>query len=81
MSLKKQKKKSNIIDNGHYLELLDRTHVVCTMINDHLIEHPLSQTDSEIKFKLEYALGQLFDAYQLIGKKSYEYENENNAHK
>jgi hypothetical protein len=51
------------------------------MINDHLVEHPLSESDGDIKFQLEYALGQLYDAYQLIGHKQHIYENENNAHK
>jgi hypothetical protein len=49
------------------------------MINDHLVEHPLSESDKEIKNQLEYSLGQLYDAYQLIGKKLYEYEMENNG--
>lgn len=57
------------INDGHYIELLDRTHVVCCMIDEHLVNHPLATSDKEIKFKLEYALGQLYDAYQLIGSK------------
>jgi hypothetical protein len=81
MLSKKQKKNSSDINAGHYLELLDRTHVACMMINDHLVEHPLSDKDKEIRFQLEYALGQLYDAYQLIGHKQHIYENENNAHK
>jgi predicted RNA methylase len=57
------------INDGHYIELLDRTHVVCEMIDTHLIKHPLATQDKEIKHQLEYALGQLYDAYQLIGSK------------
>lgn len=63
------------LNEGHYLELLDRTHVMCCTIDTHLINHPLATQDKEIKFKLEYALGQLFDAYQLIGSKTPNYEN------
>lgn len=81
MQLKKQKNKSSDINYGHYLELLDRTHVVCMMINDHLVEHPLSDYDSDIKHQLDYSLGQLYDAYQLIGKKLHQYEMENNGNK
>jgi len=62
MQSKKQKNKSSDINYGHYLELLDRTHVACMMINDHLVEHPLSESDKEIKNQLEYSLGQLYDA-------------------
>ena len=69
----------NNINYGHYIELLDRTHVACMMINDHLVEHPLSESDKEIKNQLEYSLGQLYDAYQLIGKKLHQYEMENNG--
>ena len=57
------------INDGHYIELLDRTHVVMEMIDTHLIKHPLATQDEEIKHQLEYALGKLYDAYQLIGCK------------
>jgi len=39
------------------------------MIDTHLVKHPLATQDKEIKHQLEYALGQLYDAYQLIGSK------------
>ena len=78
MSLKKQK--NNSINKGHYLELMDRLHVVMCTLNDHCAKHPLADSDAELKFKIEYAIGQLWDAYQLVGNKEDEYENENNAH-
>jgi hypothetical protein len=68
MSSKKQKK--NLINDGHYLELMDRLHIVICTLNDHCLEHPLSQSDKEIKFQIEYAIGQIWDAYQLVGNKS-----------
>jgi hypothetical protein len=58
------------INDGHYLELMDRLHIVMCTLNDHCLEHPLSQSDGEIKFKIEYAIGQIWDAYQLVGNKS-----------
>jgi hypothetical protein len=58
------------INDGHYLELMDRLHVIMCTLNDHCLEHPLSQTDEEIRFKIEYALGQLWDVYQLVGTKA-----------
>ena len=58
------------INDGHYLELMDRLHVIMCNLNDHCVEHPLAQSDEEIKFKIEYAAGQLWDAYQLVGNKS-----------
>jgi len=68
MSSNKQKK--NSINDGHYLELMDRLHIVICTLNDHCLEHPLSESDKEIKFQIEYAIGQIWDAYQLVGNKS-----------
>lgn len=58
------------INDGHYLELMDRLHVIICTLNDHCLEHPLSESDSDIKFQIDYAMGQLWDAYQMVGKKS-----------
>jgi hypothetical protein len=52
---------------------------MCTL-NEHCLEHPVSQSDKEIKFHIEYAVGQLWDAYQLVGSKQFENEDENNTH-
>ncbi len=68
MSSNKQKK--NSINDGHYLELMDRLHIVMCTLNDHCLEHPLSQSDKEIKFQIEYAIGQIWDAYQIVGSKT-----------
>lgn len=67
--------KPETINEGHYIELLDRTHVACCMVDDHLVNHPLATADKEIKFRLEYALGQLMDAYQYIGQQMVNYES------
>ena len=58
------------INDGHYLELMDRLHVIICTLNDHCLEHPLSESDSDIKFQIDYAIGQLWDVYQMVGKKS-----------
>jgi len=55
------------INDGHYLELMDRLHVIMCTLNDHCVEHPLTETDSELKFQLEYVLGRLWDIYQYVG--------------
>jgi hypothetical protein len=60
----------NSINDGHYTELLDRTHVACCMVSDHLVEHPLSMVDKEIREVLEEALNKLAEAYQIIGSKT-----------
>lgn len=78
MSSKKPKK--NLINKGHYLELMDRIHVVMCNINDHILNHPLTENEIDITNKVETAFSNLWDAYQLVGQKEDGYENENNAH-
>jgi hypothetical protein len=78
MSSKKQKK--NLINAGHYLELMDRIHIVMMNIQEHLVEHPLAENEKDIQKKLEKASHKLWEAYQLVGNKEDSYEMENNAH-
>ena len=51
MSSKKQKK--NSINKGHYLELMDRLHIVMMNIQEHIIEHPLTLNEKDIQKKVE----------------------------
>ena len=78
MSSKKQKK--NLINSGHYLELMDRIHIIMMNIQDHLLDHPLSENEKDIQKKIEKAQHKLWEAYQLVGNKEDNYEMENNAH-
>jgi len=72
----------NKINNGHYLELMDRLHVLMCNLDEHCIKHPVSKKNKDVKFMLEYALGQLWDAYQEVGKESSKKEkNENGIQK
>ena len=75
-----KKPKKNLINKGHYLELMDRIHVVMCNINDHILNHPLTENEIDITNKVETAFSNLWDAYQLVGQKEEGYENENNAH-
>lgn len=74
----KQKKK-HILNPGHYLELMDRTYIIMENINDHLIEHPLTDNEEDIKILFEEALDTLFEEYQLIGGKDIDYETKINS--
>jgi hypothetical protein len=60
------------INQGHYLELIDRLHIIMCNVQEHCIEHPVVEEHKDLQFKLEYALGQLWDAYQEVGKLEYE---------
>ena len=78
MSLEKPKK--NSINQGHYLELMDRIHVLCCTLDEHILNHPLSENEPDIQSKLDSALELLLEAYQIVGNKEISYEEENNAH-
>ena len=69
MSSEKQKKNSNEINDGYYLELMDRLHIVSCTIDDHILNHPLSEEHKDIQNKIEEALSLLMDAYQMVGNK------------
>jgi hypothetical protein len=70
----------NQINKGHYLELMDRLHIIMMNIQDHIISHPLTENEKDIQKKVEQASLKLWEAYQLIGNKEGFYEDENNAH-
>lgn len=60
----------NEINDGHYLELMDRIHIVMMNIQDHLIDHPLAEKEKDIQKIIEKAQHNLCKAYQLVGNKS-----------
>jgi len=52
-----------------YHELLDRISLTIDSINTHMINHPASTSNKEIKDKLEKASDKLSEAYQMVGEK------------
>jgi hypothetical protein len=58
------------INDGHYLELMDRLHVVSCTIDDHILNHPLCENNKHIQNKIDEALALLMEAYQMVGNKS-----------
>ncbi len=61
------------LNSGHYHEMMDRLHIIMENINDHLIQHPVAKVDKKVNIKLNTALENLWDAYQITGN----LENEN----
>ena len=57
------------INDGHYLELMDRIHVVSCTIDDHILNHPLTEVNKDIQSKIDEALELLMEAYQIVGNK------------
>lgn len=50
-------------------EALDRLHVVCSTIGDHIVGHPGVTENEEAHEKVELALSLLGNAYQCISRK------------
>ena len=55
------------INDGHYLELMDRLTVVGYTIDDHILNHPLAKVNPLLQTKIEKALDLLYDVYQDVG--------------
>jgi hypothetical protein len=62
----------NNINPGHYLELMDRLHILASTLHDHCLEHPLAEYDGEIYAVIKTALEATYNAYQIVGSKDYE---------
>ena len=63
------KSKKIKLDNYHYHEMLDRLHVVMSMIDDHLQQHPVAKIETDIKDLISEAQDKLHEAYQVTGNK------------
>ena len=57
------------LDKFHYHEMLDRLHVVMSMVDVHLQQHPVAKIEPEIKDLISHAQDSLWQAYQLTGTK------------
>ena len=60
-----------------HLELMDRIHITSINLDDHILNHPISLENSDVKYHLELALDNLLIAYSNLGYIS----DENNSHK
>jgi hypothetical protein len=67
----------NKINDGHYLELMDRLHVQTCMIEDHLANHPLTKKIKKAKKLIDSAGMSLAEAYQIVGRESYKKTKKN----
>ncbi|MEY4332396.1 MAG: hypothetical protein RLZZ196_1134 [Bacteroidota bacterium] len=62
-------KNKNKINDGHYLELMDRLHIVMCNIDEHILNHPLTENEPDVKTKINKAIKHLWNAYQMVGNK------------
>ena len=65
--MKQKPVKTTKINDGHYLEILDRLHCQMTDIEHHLLDHPVSQKYSELREHIIRATVNLVKAYQIAG--------------
>lgn len=54
-------------DKFHYHEVLDRLHIINSMIDDLLLEHPAVIENKKIMKKITKASDKLSEAYQATG--------------
>ena len=64
-------------NEGQYLELMDRIHIASINLDDHILNHPISISNPDVKYHLSVALDNLLIAYSNLGY----IEDENNSHK
>ncbi len=56
------------LNPGHAHEAMDRCHVMISMLDSHLLNHPYVESDADVRVAVESAIDSLARAYQLIGK-------------
>ena len=64
-------------NEGQYLELMDRIHIASINLDDHILNHPISIANPDVKYHLSVALDNLLIAYSTLGY----IIDENNSHK
>jgi S-adenosylhomocysteine hydrolase len=58
------------INDGHYSELMDRLHVQTCIIDEHLVNHPLTKKIKKVKKHIDDAIMSLAEAYHVVGNES-----------
>ena len=69
----KNKELLEILNAGHFLEIMDRLHVAASMVDDHIMQHPVCKVDKKLCKEVELALTHLYNAYQIAGSLDFEY--------
>jgi hypothetical protein len=64
---KKKLKKIGKLNEGFYIEAIDRAYIVANMMEDILIEHPVFIKHKELRKRVKKAQKFVLAAYQLIG--------------
>ena len=75
----KNRKEKQTINDGHYIELMDRLYVQISMIEDFLVNHPLTDALKKVRKLVDKAGMSLAEAYQIVGQESYLNDERKNA--
>lgn len=59
--------KNMLLNEGHYVEAIDRAYIVVNFIETTLMEHPVFQKHPELKIKTDKAQQLILEIYQEIG--------------
>jgi hypothetical protein len=65
------------INDGHYLELMDRLYVKLSEIEEHLLNHPLTPKLKKVKKLINKSGMALAEAYQIVGDELYKKQEKN----
>lgn len=73
--------KKNKLNEGHYVEALDRLFLFTDMMDTYLMNHPVIRKNKEVKKLVRFSIINLLEAYQQVGDEIYKIENEKNNKK
>lgn len=65
------------INDGHYLELMDRLYVKLSEIEEHLLNHPLTPKLKKVKKLIDKSGMSLAEAYQIVGQELHKKQEKN----
>ena len=66
--------KKNKLNDAHYLEAMDRLHVIVDMMDRHLMDHPVIHRNKELEKLINFSIINLLECYQRVGALSFENE-------
>lgn len=66
--------KKNKINEGHYVEALDRLFMITDLMDSYLMGHPIIKKNKDVKKLIEFSIINLLEAYQRVGEKTHETE-------
>jgi hypothetical protein len=65
--MSKKKKKIGKLNEGYYIEAIDRAYIVANIMEDVLIDHPVFEKHKDLRKRVKKAQKLVLEAYQIIG--------------